>query len=31
MLIGELSVAVFARPALPNTWATSGNDLMILS
>ena len=31
MLIGELSVAVFALPALPNTFSTSGTDLMILS
>lgn len=28
---GAGSVAVAARPALPNTEATSGNDLMILS
>ena len=28
---GAGSVAVAARPALPNTDATSGNDLMILS
>ena len=27
---GAGSVAVAARPALPNTEATSGNDLMIL-
>ena len=31
MLIGELSVAVFALPALPSTCATSGKVLMILS
>src|SRR5260221_6670790 len=31
MLIGELSVAVFARPALPKTFFTSGMLLMILS
>ena len=31
MLIGELSVAVFALPALPKTFFTSGTDLMSLS
>src|SRR5688572_10891872 len=31
MLIGALSVAVFARPALPKTFSTSGRDLIILS
>jgi hypothetical protein len=31
ILIGELSVAVLALPALPNTLSTSGTDLMILS
>ena len=31
MLNGNLSVAVLARPALPNTLSTSGTDLMILS
>ena len=31
ILMGELSVAVLARPALPNTWSTSGTDMMILS
>src|SRR6266480_1458394 len=31
MLIGELSVAVLALPALPSTFSTSGTDLMILS
>jgi len=30
-LIGELSVALFARPALPRTFMTSGSDLIILS
>ena len=29
--VGAGSVAVEARPALPQTDATSGNDLMILS
>jgi hypothetical protein len=29
--VGAGSVAVLARPALPMTEATSGNDLMILS
>src|SRR5262245_47963247 len=29
--VGAGSVAVAARPALPHTEATSGNDLMILS
>ena len=28
---GAGSVEVSARPALPNTWSTSGNCLMILS
>ena len=31
MLIGELSVAVFALPALPRTCDTSGMVFMILS
>ena len=31
MLMGELSVAVFARPALPKTLATSGIDFINLS
>ena len=30
MLIGELSVAVFALPAFPRTLCTSGKPLMIL-
>ena len=31
MLMGELSVAVLARPALPKTFFTSGTDLISLS
>ncbi|MNX86620.1 hypothetical protein D3C86_1185090 [compost metagenome] len=31
MLMGELSVAVLARPAFPKTLSTSGTDLIILS
>ena len=31
ILIGELSVAVFALPALPNTWSTSGTVEINLS
>ncbi len=31
MLMGELSVAVFARPALPSTWSTSGTEVINLS
>ena len=31
ILIGELSVAVLALPALPKTFSTSGTDLIILS
>src|SRR5665647_3617562 len=31
MLIGELSVAVLARPALPKTFFTSGTEAIILS
>lgn len=31
MLMGALSVAVYALPALPNTFSTSGTDIMSLS
>ena len=31
ILIGELSVALLALPALPKTFSTSGTDLIILS
>src|SRR6185312_17565686 len=31
MLIGELSVALLALPALPNTFFTSGTEAIILS